>query len=685
MTHPSSVLYWEGLFATSYFNKIAWSGHQGLLEGKVRVAVEKLLNGEYRDVSKKQCGTGSAFPLYTTKLSESDRLLFTTLKGQGTNKGNDQILLLECIENHAYQKSRFMKPGVLRAYLGHGTESAEWVPCDAPVVPPSANAPHFTLSKVWAVLGGFVTFTDVQEKALGMATPLLIEGAAGTGKTCIAQALLLQAHHQGHHTLAYIAKSQALVDAVSESLAVDYPADVSVLTYAQLVNTQFIEVGHNTFCEWLSDDPNGQRVLKSVAGKDDRLEEIFQLVYEEFRIFSGTQCAEAYLAMGLRQKLLTAEKAANIPQAYHQYNAYLAAHGMVDLSFAEVSLEPRYDFVVVDECQDLSRLQIKQVCGVAREGRIVLCMDPQQSMEDTLSSKDYITSLCRGIKTVVLPETFRTPLAVVPLVNRLLHVRREMVGGVVHKDEYLEIQPSQHSLKRHPGAVHWLSPHDTHNMRELRSACGKYSTFAVVVGSSNLVEQAVETFDTPLVLTVQQAKGLEYEHVLLFAPFHESDRLLQRADARCSKHDIAGTSKTNRTKNKMQTGDLAYATPFNKLFVAFTRTCNALYIVQDPDTYPHLVGYIRGEHSQAPVACPRVPESTLTAGKRRWIGRRRGGTPRWRGALPSTTSIRRRRGSRATSTSWKVTITARCSATRRRWQGVAQRRCTAILLQPACG
>eukprot|EP01061_Rhynchopus_euleeides_P019687 TRINITY_DN322_c0_g2_i1.p1 TRINITY_DN322_c0_g2~~TRINITY_DN322_c0_g2_i1.p1 ORF type:complete len:1811 (+),score=378.79 TRINITY_DN322_c0_g2_i1:232-5664(+) len=590
---PSTVLYWDGLLATDSFASTDWSGKSGLLKEKVKVAVEQLLLGEYKSagLDLKRCGAQRGeYPLYTVKLSRDDRLLFTTLaRGK-----NSQLLLLECIENHDYQKARFMKYGVLKTYM---EKEAAWEPVDSPVVAPVKEA-SFSLAKVRPALGGFVTFTDLQESILKLDAPLLMLGAAGTGKTCIAQALLSDACGRGCSKMLYVAKSAELVETVAETLAVDADATVHVRTYSQLAQSTLREVGIDALCEWLAEDSVGQKALKNLSSPDDDFALTCGRVYEEFRIFSGG--AAEHAALGVRQKVLPAGKSAFVSEAYRQYQAYLSESRMTDLSFLEHCFETEYDLVVVDEGQDFSRLQLKQLCSAAKDSRVVFCMDPQQSVHDALSSKDYIATLCGDIQVVSLPETFRTPLAVIPVVNRLLSLRREMVGGVVHKDEYLEVLPSKYTTENmDSGEVHWVSPNDTRSMRDLRAACGRCAVFAVVVGSSECVAHAIDVFDTPLVFTAEQAKGLEYAHLVVFNPFPEDDPLLRKADKRCPV-TLTPSTKRNRTKDKTSTHDLAYATPFNKLFVAFTRTSHALYVVQDTDVHKNLVRCVKGEASTAP-------------------------------------------------------------------------------------
>ncbi|KAJ9451623.1 hypothetical protein DIPPA_25088 [Diplonema papillatum] len=601
----ATILYWEGILASN-----AFADSTRHLQAKVHKVLLQLLHGEYRgaDLDLKRCGKqGTEYPLYSAKLSKDDRLLFTTLQ-RGTSR---QLLLLECVENHDYQKARFMKHGVLKAYMAHGTE---WEAVDQPVVAPSP--PRFNPKKVWSVLGGILSFTDLQESVLKMPTPLLILGAAGTGKTCIAQALLCKAAMHGCTSVLYVAQSRALVQVVSDSLTADPGVEVDVLTYSQLAQStlsDYDEVGFETAYDKLS-------------GKNEAFDAVAGRVYEELRIYSGCRDAEEYGALGVRQRLLQGERAGFVAGVYRQYQEYLAEYRRVDLAFAEVLLA-EYDLVVVDEGQDFSRLQLKQLHAAARNCSLVVCMDPQQSIHDAISSKDYLTALCGPhdppFSVATLPETFRTPLSVIPIVNRVLDLRRMLIGGVSHKDEYRGVHPSRFtSHTTHRGEVHWISPTEEACMRSLRDACGRFATFAVVVPSQEHVDSAVDMFDTALVLTAAQAKGLEYEHVVAVSPFPEGDPILAQAERKCPKTRSSAASQNHRTKDKSQTQDLAFLPPLNRVFITFTRTSNSLYIVQNPAVYPNLVGYIKRAEDAVPRlfssqrncnGIPLIPRSRKTA------------------------------------------------------------------------
>lgn len=75
--------------------------HPGRLQRQFEQTVEQLKSGQFHAAEVKKL---SGAPFYRAKLSDADRLLFKI----GMFKGETQILLLEIIANHAYEKSRFL-------------------------------------------------------------------------------------------------------------------------------------------------------------------------------------------------------------------------------------------------------------------------------------------------------------------------------------------------------------------------------------------------------------------------------------------------------------------------------------------------------------------------------------------------------------------------------------------------
>ena len=604
---PEKLLYWEGLARDA---KDEWAE-----EPAIKSCIEKLWRGQYRladldlKVFKSRC------QIYSARVNRRDRLLFTTLD---TRNGR-VLLLLERIENHDYQKSRFMRKGVLSRYMSTVSET-DFVPAsEDPIPQPAAKkakkAQKLILEPMKFVLGRFLSFSTAQEAAQSASLPLIMSGAAGTGKTCVAQALL-EAHLKKlvDGTVLYIAKSDALVKMMKAAVVDD--THFECLTYTGFVeqnqpnNTRSVaavqEFYH--FQRWLDEDmvnKGPKSAMSKLFESEARpFREFSTRMYEEFRILSGLPAddlKQQYVATGLRQKLFSEEDSDLIVEYFAKYQRHMAEDGCVDYSFLAFESATKYDVIVVDESQDLSHRQLSILQNAARNHQIAYCIDCQQSLHDIVSSREYLHRLLapHNVTQLNLPETYRTPLSVLPLVNRLLYLRRNLLQGKLDKHEYTELKPSSVTMESgRTGAVVWES---VESAKYLTEFAGKSASFAVLVGHEEYVGKARELFDTPLVFTIEQVKGLEYAHFILFNMFCEKEPLYKEVEKYIRQNGAVLQEQTSEhdyihlAKDKTNTRGQKYACLFNKLFISFTRTTDSLYIVQQDDKYKHISDYLRGE------------------------------------------------------------------------------------------
>jgi hypothetical protein len=114
--------------------------------------------------------------LYRAKLDYSNRLLFRIAR----HGGERYALLLEVVENHAYEKSRFLRGArVDEASLlpvAPAQLADEGLPA-LPYVNPSGT--RFNL------LDKALSFDEAQEALYRLPPPLVIVGSAGSGKTAL--------------------------------------------------------------------------------------------------------------------------------------------------------------------------------------------------------------------------------------------------------------------------------------------------------------------------------------------------------------------------------------------------------------------------------------------------------------------------------------------------------------------
>ncbi len=137
--------------------------------------VQQLQNGDFKSADVRKM---IDFGYYRARLNIRDRLLFSLMQF----KGEKYLLLLEIIKDHNYAGSRFLRgtalpdddkllpvPDAAGAFNGQTPELV--------YLNPQNQSVH--------LLNKFISFDEIQQSFLFLSTPLIIIGAAGSGKTAL--------------------------------------------------------------------------------------------------------------------------------------------------------------------------------------------------------------------------------------------------------------------------------------------------------------------------------------------------------------------------------------------------------------------------------------------------------------------------------------------------------------------
>ena len=239
---------------------------------KVRAAIEA---GDFKSPDVKKLHTGG---YYRAKLDHSNRLLLQFAR----HGGETVCLALEVIENHAYDKSRFLRGArVDEAKIEH--ESG----IDAKSVAELEAQPlrwlHATRAE-FELLDKPIVFDDDQEAVRRLPAPVVLVGSAGSGKTAVTLAKLREASGRVLYVTqsAYLAQSaRSLYDAHGYENA---NQEAEFLSYREFVETLHVpagrEVGFNAFRGWF----DRHRAAAKALGEIDA-----HALFEEFRGVIGAQ------------------------------------------------------------------------------------------------------------------------------------------------------------------------------------------------------------------------------------------------------------------------------------------------------------------------------------------------------------------------------------------------------------
>lgn len=580
---------------------------------KVKASIEV---DDFRSADVKKLHAG---PYYRARLDYANRLLlqFARIERPQAEGGTETVCLaLEVIENHAYDRSRFLR--------GAAVDEA----CIEREPPAQAQAPALVAEATplrwlgpgrtqFELLDKPIVFDDAQEEAYRQPAPLVVIGSAGSGKTAVTLARLREAEGRVLYVTlsAYLAQSARALHA---ALGFENPKqEVDFLSFRELLETLRVPPGREVtlpmFAAWCERQRQALRPLGEVDA---------QALFEEFRGVIGAQPAGPlsladYLALGTRQSLLDGAQRELAHGLYQRYRAWLAEAGLYDSNLvahewrAQIAAAqpPVYDFVVIDEVQDLTPVQLALVLALLKApGQFVLCGDSHQIVHPNFFSWAALKSLFwQGLAgdavqrqpLKLLQANFRNTRAVTALANRLLRVKQARFGSVDRESNFLV-----RSTSAAAGEVSLLDAKDK-TLAQLDVATRQSARHAVIVLRDEDKPAARQVFRTPLVFSVHEAKGLEYPHVLLFRLVSSQRQAYADVCAGVTEADLQGDELDyRRARDKTDKSLELYKFQVNALYVAMTRAVESLTLVEQDTGHPllALLGLQPGQAQVQPVA-----------------------------------------------------------------------------------
>ena len=521
--------------------------------------------------------------LYRAKLNQKDRLLFSFYVYQKV----PYCLVLEYLPNHAYDKSRFLAGAVIEEdKLPSISKIEEKLPELVYLNPENSRFQY--LDKI-------LSFDDFQDTIYKSPLPAVIVGSAGSGKT----ALMLEKMKHAVGDVLYVSHSSYLVQNSHQlyyscGYQNELQEDVNFLSFKEYLETIHVpqgnEITQRDFNVWFY----RQNVSKKLIKDGHKLFEEFRGVMTGFSLESPYLSKEEYLSLGVKQSLFSIEDREQVYALFERYLKYLSENQLYDSNIisqqylAKVTLE--YDFVVIDEVQDITNIQLLLILKSLRNtGDFILCGDANQIVHPNFFSWSKLKSLffeqqslqCNHEILHILNANYRNSALVTNVANRILKLKHARFGSVDKESNFLVT-----SIGERQGQLQLLE-NSAKVINKLDESTARSTKFAVLVLHQEQKAEATKLFSTPLVFSIQEAKGLEYDNIILYNFISSEEKAYRDIAADVNLVDLEVNDLAfSRAKSKQDKSLEVYKFYINALYVAITRAVQNLYVVESALEHP---------------------------------------------------------------------------------------------------
>ena len=422
---------------------------------------------------------------------------------------------------------------------------------------------------------------DEQYDALKENTPLLVAGSAGSGKSTITirKILNLEEYREvyGVKKIAYFTGNKLLKESIEEQYNLFRQKDTEKITefytprefYKKVlkVDTRKI-VRLKKFKEFLAFSFPDRKKMKI---------EDFNIYFEIMGILKGLMFDkkpdnwnrdltkklipfDEYTSLNKSYSLLSFEEKEfiyRIAEKYEEWKSENDLYDMNDLAVRSINSNIKYDFLVVDEIQDFTEVEIYFMASLIKNSvNILLAGDIHQMINFNSFSFErlrnyYFTKNIRN-QEVILSKNYRNSKDIVELANFLTDLRKEYIGNLGVKD-YKE------NFIVDKGKITLMRPD-----YELLKNIQKDVKFAILVSSKEEKYNLDRFSDVHMrVFSIDEIKGLEYDNVI------------------CLNLATTNLFAWKKIFNGEVKRDQRYRKYFNLFYVGITRCKKNLIIMED--------------------------------------------------------------------------------------------------------
>ena len=513
---------------------------------------------------------------YRAKLDYENRLLFKFAK----YNNQTYVLLLEVIYNHAYEKSRFLRGAKIDEDKLKVLKSEKQISEEEIV---SLNYVNQNTNK-FHLLNKVLSFDNLQQNIFNLKPPVIIVGSAGSGKTV----LTLEKIKQLNGKVLYITLSPFLVDNSSRLYFSDYyvneKQEVDFLSFKEYVETLKViagkEVDFKYFNAWLLPRKHSFGITDSY-----KLFEEIKGVITGIDITKPFLSKDEYLGLGVKQSIFLKNEREKVYEAFTKYLEFLNENNFYDLniiSFQWLNYSyAKYDFIVIDEVQDFTNIQLYLVLkSLKTSENFMLCGDSNQIVHPNFFSWTNVKTMfykhdITGSNINVLRTNYRNSTDITAIANKLLMIKNARFGSIDRESNFLV-----ESLEENKGNVNFYVDSPVRR-KQLNDSTKRSTKYAVLVMTQEEKTAARKVFETPLLFSIHEAKGLEYENIILVNFISNYSKEFNEIASGISKKDLHNEDiNFSRGKDKSDKSLDAFKFYINSLYVGITRSIKNLYILE---------------------------------------------------------------------------------------------------------
>ncbi|MGL6107763.1 tetratricopeptide repeat protein [Romboutsia sp.] len=370
--------------------------------------------------------------------------------------------------------------------------------------------------------------------------PIIVTGAAGSGKTTVSLHKLLSTSNSSKHTL-YITYTELLYDNAKSAFKKFKKNKCTNKTDFYFLNQFYKEelcIGFDSivklskFTEWYDKNLFKFKKSKNLNPID---------IYAEIRgIIKGYIGLEGNLIKNLdfsKIRMISLEEYINLPNSYsiydkeakeiiygiyEKYQLWLNENNLYDENDLAIKVinninenkTQKYDYIIVDEVQDLSEIQIFMLSMLVKEpNNIMYCGDIHQIINPTFFDFSRLKNIYYGLgidtSLFSLNKNYRNTIEIINILNKLIKDRQKLIGKTPY--DYIESGIVNGSKAK-------LIKYDKNVIKETLEEIKDKHYCAVVVSNYEEKEKLINICEdiNGRVFLPNEIKGLEYENIYCF-------------------------------------------------------------------------------------------------------------------------------------------------------------------------